>query len=80
MSNKKKRNIGRTVGSILLALLLIGILGIVGLYSGIKHYNNAYKPDSNEYIEIDIESGSGTTKIGHVLEENGIIRSAQIFK
>ena len=80
MSGKKKKNIGRTVGSILLALLLIGILGAVGLYSGIKHYNNAYRPGSNDYVEIDIESGSGTTKIGYVLEENGLIRSAQIFK
>ncbi len=80
MSKKKKRSAGRTVGSILLALLLIGILTAVGAYSGIKHYNNAYKPESNEIIEMDIESGSGTTKIGNVLEQNGIIRSAKIFK
>ena len=42
MSPKKKKNTGRTVLSVLLALVLIGTALIAGAYFGIKHYDNAY--------------------------------------
>ncbi len=76
----KKKNTGRTVLSVLLALVLIGAGSVAALYFGIKNYDNAYKPDSNEIIEFDIESGSGTTRISNQLEEAGIIRSGKVFK
>ena len=80
MSPKKKKNAGRTVLKVLLALVLIGAGVAAAAYFGLKNYNNAYKPGTEEFIEVEIEAGSGTTKIGKVLEDAGIIRSAQIFK
>ena len=80
MSEKKKKNTGRTVLKVLLALVLIGTALIVAGYFGIKNYDNPYDRSSTELIEVDIEKGSGTTAIANQLEEQGVIRSAFIFK
>ena len=80
MSSNKKRKSGRTVLSILFVLIIIFGVCAVFVYSGIKNYNNAADPTDNTIIEIDIEPGSGTTRIGRVLEEAGLIKSANIFK
>ena len=77
MAKKKKK---KSPLSILLVLLIIAVLAAGGLYLGVKNYNNALDPASEEIIDIDIESGSGTTKIAKTLEDAGIIRSANIFK
>jgi UPF0755 protein len=77
---KKKKKAGRTALKVLLALVIIGIACAGALYFGIKNYNNAYKPGSDEKIVIDIEAGSGTTKIAQELEKAGVINSANIFK
>ena len=79
-AKKKKKKTGRTVLRVLLVLVIIGAVGAFALYSGIKNYNNAYKPDDHTVIEVEIESGSGTTRIANVLEQAGVIRSAKIFK
>ena len=80
MSRKRKKTKGQTVLSVLLAFMMIGAAAAAALYFGIKNYNNAYKPESKEIIEFDIESGSGTTKIAYILQDKGIIRSANVFK
>ena len=48
-----------------------------------KLYNNYFSPvddTSTEVIEIVIPSGSSLTKISELLEEEGIIRNAKVFK
>ena len=64
----KKKNTGRTVLSVLLALVLIGAGSVTALYFGIKNYDNAYKPDSNEIIELAIEADEKITKVLNYLK------------
>lgn len=80
MSKENNKNTGRTVFIILLALVLIGAGCAAYLYFSVKNYNKAFDPTSVEKQTIEIEPGSGTTKIAYQLENAGIIKNAQVFK
>lgn len=61
------------------ALLLIGAIGGGGYY----YIKEALKPvdeDSKKTINVNIPIGSSTTGIGKILEDNGVIRDARVFK
>ena len=77
MSEKKKKNTGRTVLKVLLALVLIGTALIAAGYFGIKNYDNPYDRSSTELIEVDIEKGSGTTAIANQLEGMNLSQIAE---
>ncbi|RSD24110.1 endolytic transglycosylase MltG [Mesobacillus subterraneus] len=62
-----------------LAILLIGAVGGGGYY----YIKEALKPvdeNSKKTIDVNIPIGSSTTGIGKILEDNGVIRDARIFK
>lgn len=66
------------ISAIILILIVAGIGG-----GGYFYINNALKPvdeTSNEEVEVEIPIGSTSTTIGQILEENGIIRDARLFK
>ncbi len=77
---KKSKHTGRTVLSVLLALVLIGAGVLAAGFFGIKNYNKALNPDSAESVEFEIASGSSTTGIANKLEKSGLIKSANVFK
>lgn len=80
MAKKKKKNTGRTVLRILLALVLIGAGCAACLYFGIKNYNKAVDLNATEEIDLVVENGSSTYKIAHQLEDAGLIANADIFR
>ncbi|MGG1833585.1 endolytic transglycosylase MltG, partial [Cytobacillus firmus] len=62
-------------------ILLISAAAVLG--GGYFYINSALKPvdpDNNKPKKVEIPIGSSVTGIGTVLEENGIIRDARVFK
>lgn len=77
---EEARVVRRVVSIIILSLILI--FTVAGI-SGYKYIESALEPvDSNnhERIQIEIPMGSSTTKIASILEENGIIKDARVFR
>src|SRR5690625_1713541 len=77
---EEARIVRRVVAIIILSLLLF--FGIVG-FSVYKYIESALKPmdeNNHESIAIEIPLGSSTNRIASILEENGIIKDARIFK
>ncbi|MGL5440468.1 MAG: endolytic transglycosylase MltG [Filifactoraceae bacterium] len=64
-------------------VLILGIV-ILGLFFGFNIWlNGQLKPmdlSNSEPITFEVKSGSGTSAIGELLEENGVIKSAKAFK
>lgn len=74
---KKKANFGLTI---LLILVLIAGAVIIGGNAYINGLDKPYDVDSGEYITVTISSGATTTRIGQILEEQGIIADDSKFK
>ena len=78
---KREVKVVRKIVSIVaLVFLLIIAIGGFTAYSYIKSALEPLDPESTEEIAIDIPMGSGVTSISQILEDNGIIKSAQVFK
>lgn len=63
------------VGAVVAALVIL----IVGLFI-LGNMGKPLDPDNNEMVTITIESGSGTSVIAQILEDNGIIDNPTQFK
>ena len=72
-TNKKNK-----IKKIILIIIAIGIVGMVGV---LCWYNISLSPVSNqsEEVEIEIELGSFSNKIANVLNEKGLIKTAEAF-
>lgn len=80
----ERRNEAKIIRRIvsIMALLIILAVGSVTFFS-YKYIHTALQPvdpNSDEQIELDIPIGSSTSAIGNLLEENGIIHNATVFK
>lgn len=60
-------------------LLFFIITGYMG-YDYVKSALGAVNPDSEEIVEVEIPIGSSSTQIASILEENGIIKDARVFR
>lgn len=82
MKEKKKEvKIVRRIVLIILLVLLV-IVGVAG-YQGYQYVNEALQPvdpDSEETVEVEVPIGSSLDSIAQLLEENGIISDARIYK
>ncbi len=74
----------RVVRKIVLILFIIILLVISGVVGGgylyIKSALEPVDPDSKEEIEVNIPIGSSPTTIAQILEENGIVKDAKVFR
>lgn len=82
MKEKKKevRVVRRIV--FIIALVLLIILGIAGFqtYNYISNALEPVDPDSEEIITVEVPIGSSLDGIAALLEENGVIADARIYK
>ncbi|HLG27655.1 MAG TPA: endolytic transglycosylase MltG, partial [Paenisporosarcina sp.] len=81
---KEKKKEVKIVRRIVLAIVLIVLIGggIAG-YSGYKYVTSALQPldkNSEETIPVNVEIGSNLDSIAALLEKNGIIKDARVFK
>lgn len=78
---KKEGRVVRRIVTIvtLVILLIIGIVGVSG-YFYVKSALEPIDPDSTAEIPVEIPMGSGISSISSILEKNGVIKNARIFK
>ena len=82
MKEKKKevRIVRRIVFAIVLVLLIVtAVLGYQG-YNYVVSALSPVDPESEEVIEVEVPIGSNLDSIAALLEENGIIEDARIYK
>ncbi|TQS74640.1 endolytic transglycosylase MltG [Ornithinibacillus gellani] len=78
--SEEARTVRKIVAIIIVSILLILL---IGLYSGYKYVKSSLEPvdpDNENGIEVEIPMGSTTSSIANLLEENGIIKDARIFR
>lgn len=78
--SNEARTVRKIVSVIILSLILIVIIGSVSGYMYIKSSLEPVDPSSKENVEVSIPIGSSTSSIASILEENGIIKDARIFR
>ena len=82
MKEKKKEvKIVRRIVFVIALILLIG--ASVAGYQGYTYVTSALEPvdpDSEEVVEIEVPIGSNLDSISEMLEENGIIEDARVYK
>ncbi|MDN4495291.1 endolytic transglycosylase MltG [Ureibacillus aquaedulcis] len=78
---KKEGRVVRRIVTIvtLVILLIVGIVGVSG-YFYVKSALEPIDPEATDEIPVEIPMGSGISTISSILEENGIIKNARIFK
>lgn len=80
MRASEAKTVRRIVFFVISFLLLFFIItGYMG-YDYVKSALGAVDPNSEEKVEIEIPIGSSSTQIAEILEENGIIKDARIFR
>lgn len=82
MKEKKKevKTVRRIVAVVALVILLI--VGIVGFqaYSYVSEALEPVDPDSEKIVEIEVPIGSSLDSIAELLEKNGIVKDARVYK
>lgn len=66
----------------IIAIILFITVGIAagGSYFYVKSAMEPVNPDSNKEKQVEIPIGSTTSGIGKILEDNGVIKDARVFK
>ncbi|WP_070120769.1 endolytic transglycosylase MltG [Bacillus marinisedimentorum] len=81
---KEKQNEARVVRKIVLIIVTILVLAIIGTgIGGYMYVKSALEPaDANDKTikDITVPIGSSVSKIANILEENGIVKDATIFR
>ncbi|MDX8364113.1 endolytic transglycosylase MltG [Cytobacillus sp. IB215665] len=77
----KEAKIVRRIVLVITLILLIVIAGVIGGgYVYIKSALQPVDPENKETVNITIPIGSSSTAIANILEENGLIKDAKIFR
>lgn len=61
-------------------LLLVVVLGAAGLWLYLQQGGAPVNPQSGDSVVLEIPQGSGTEAIANLLEENGLIKDAFVFR
>jgi UPF0755 protein len=72
--------IRKIVGLIILSLIIVIGGTAVGGYLYVKSALKPVNPENTKPVKVEIPIGSGVTSIGNILEENGIVKNATVFK
>jgi UPF0755 protein len=72
--------IRKIVGLIILSLIIVIGGTAVGGYLYVKSALKPVDPENTKPVKVEIPIGSGVTSIGNILEENGIVKNATVFK
>lgn len=74
------RTVRKVVVIIILLLLLVFTVGGISAYNFIKTALDPVDITSDEEISVTIPMGSSTSSIGKILEKEGIIKDARVFR
>ncbi|UUX34043.1 endolytic transglycosylase MltG [Fundicoccus culcitae] len=76
---KEKLWTNRIIKIIMITFLVVLIVVGIGGYVYITNALSPVNPDSNEAVEVTIPIGSSSNDVATLLEENNLIRNAEIF-
>lgn len=77
---REARTIRKIVASISLAIIIVLAVGAISGYLYIASALKPADPDNEKKIAVEIPIGSTTASIGRLLEDNGVIKNATVFK
>lgn len=80
LRQKEAKQVRKIVSTVALVLAAILLIGGGGLYFYVSSALKPYDKKDDEPIVVDIPIGSGLTLIAQTLEDEGVIKSARIFK
>ncbi len=63
------------IGSIVIAILVIGLAGTAYVYTALSPVDKS----SKEFVQVEIPSGSGNKLIGQILQKKGLIKNSAVF-
>lgn len=78
--SNEARTVRKIVSIVIISLILIIAVGGFSGYMYIKSALEPVDPTNKENVEITIPMGSSTSSIASILEENGIIKDARVFR
>ena len=61
-------------------VLIFIVVIVIGVFLGRMYLLAPVDKNNHNDVEVVIESGSSTSKIGNILKENGLIKSELFFK
>ena len=77
---KDARLVRKIVFIITVAMLLAFVIAVSGAYVYIKSALEPVNPGDNKEVQVSIPIGSSVSQIGAILEEEGIIKNATVFR
>ena len=80
LRQKEAKQVRKIVSTVALVLAAILLIGGSGLYFYVSSALKPYDKKDDEPIVVDIPIGSGLSLIAQTLEDEGVIKSARIFK
>ncbi|MDF0728587.1 endolytic transglycosylase MltG [Cytobacillus sp. S13-E01] len=81
LERQSEARVVRRIVLIIFIIILLSISGVVGGgYLYIKSALQPVDPKNNTQIEVTIPIGSSPTTIANILEENGIVKDAKVFR
>jgi len=81
LNERRKTSTVRKTLFIVLAVLVLAL--VIGGFVGYRYIQNSLAPmdeNSEETVQVEIPSGSSSSDIGAILEDNGLINNATIFE
>lgn len=80
MANEEAKTVRKIVATIIIAIVLILLVGGISGYMYVKSALKPVNPDSKKEINVQIPMGSSTSDIASILEDQGIVKDARVFR
>ena len=80
LRQKEAKQVRKIVSTVALVLAAILLIGGGGLYFYVSSALKPYDKKDDEPLVVDIQIGSGLSLIAQTLDDEGVIKSARIFK
>ncbi|WP_404453134.1 endolytic transglycosylase MltG [Virgibacillus necropolis] len=74
------KTVRKIVTIVIISLILILLVGGISGYMYVKSALEPVNPDSEKEVKVEIPMGSSTSDIATILEDEGIIKDARVFR
>ncbi|GAB3050525.1 endolytic transglycosylase MltG [Virgibacillus ainsalahensis] len=78
--SEEAKTVRKIATIVFIALIIIIVIGSISLFLYIKSALEPVDPDSEDEVKIEIPIGSSSSTIASILEENGLIKDARVFR
>ncbi|ASN05147.1 endolytic transglycosylase MltG [Virgibacillus necropolis] len=78
--NEDAKSVRKIVTIVIISLILILLVGGISGYMYVKSALQPVNPESEKELKVEIPMGSSTSDIASILESEGIIKDARVFR